>query len=294
MKVFLSWSGELSKNVALIIREWLPSVIQSIQPYVSSEDIDKGTRWSSDIAGELDISSYGVIIVTKENIKAPWINFEAGALSKHIDKSNVSPFLFNLKRSEVAGPLLQFQSTIYTKEEMLKLIESINKAQTDPLEKSRIEKVFNVWWPSLKDSLDSLLQTQQGVEEVDPTKEKEQSELNSEILEELLELARNQQKILRSPEEILPPEYLREVIRRSRYSNRSREFFREIHNSVFEIRDLSYNIKGSENKKTLDEIENILLKIHDICRFANEGFSTNTKRKMLEVSEREKLFNLDN
>lgn len=50
MKVFISWSGNKSHKVAMIFREWLPSVIQSLEPYVSSEDIDKGARWSSDIA----------------------------------------------------------------------------------------------------------------------------------------------------------------------------------------------------------------------------------------------------
>jgi len=119
VKVFISWSGELSHKVSIALREWLPMVIQSIDPYVSSEDIDKGTRWSSDIAKELEDSSYGIICITPDNLSAPWINFEAGALSKSIDKSRVSPFLFSVKRSEVQGPLVQFQSTIFDKADVL-------------------------------------------------------------------------------------------------------------------------------------------------------------------------------
>lgn len=118
MKVFLSWSGDLSHKTALIFRDWLPSVIQSILPYVSSEDIDKGARWSTDIAKELEDSTYGILCVTKENVHAPWLTFEAGALSKTMDKAAVSPFLFDIKRSEVSGPILQFQSTIFEKEDI--------------------------------------------------------------------------------------------------------------------------------------------------------------------------------
>ncbi|HYO23671.1 MAG TPA: hypothetical protein VEQ85_01855, partial [Lacipirellulaceae bacterium] len=87
-------------------------------PYVSSEDIDKGARWSTDIAKELEAAQYGMICITKENVTAPWINFEAGALSKSLDKSSVTPFLLDIKRSEVQGPLLQFQSVILEKSEV--------------------------------------------------------------------------------------------------------------------------------------------------------------------------------
>ena len=42
MKVFLRCSGNLSHKVALVFRDWLPSVIQSIDPYVSSEALSSG------------------------------------------------------------------------------------------------------------------------------------------------------------------------------------------------------------------------------------------------------------
>lgn len=87
MKVFISWSGELSKNIAEIFRQWIPGVIQAVKPYYSPDDITKGTRWNSEIAKELDASKIGIICLTPNNLESPWIMFEAGTLAKNIDKS---------------------------------------------------------------------------------------------------------------------------------------------------------------------------------------------------------------
>ena len=130
MKVFLSWSGNLSHQVACVLKGWLPCVIQSVKPWVSSEDIEKGTRWSTDIAKELKDTAYGIFCITKDNLGAPWVNFEAGAISKLIDEANVSPFLIDMKKSDVQGPLAQFQLTVLDKEDASKLVHSINCRRT--------------------------------------------------------------------------------------------------------------------------------------------------------------------
>lgn len=214
MKVFISWSGHTSHKVAIILRDWLPSVIQSIKPYVSSEDIDKGARWSSDIAGELDASSYGILCLTPDNVDAPWINFEAGALGKSVDKSRVSPFLFRIKRSEVDGPLLQFQSTVVERDDVYKLIRSMNIAcAQEGLEDGRLERAFNVWWPRLEDELAQIPQEKVGPEAQQP--EQVAFPQMAKVLEELLDLTRTNHKILRDPAALLPPEYLDHVALRS-------------------------------------------------------------------------------
>ena len=210
MKVFISWSGDTSHKVAKVFRDWLPSVIQSVNPYVSSEDIDKGSRWSSDIAGELEESSYGILCVTKDNLNSPWLNFEAGALGKSVDKSKVSPFLFKLKRSEVDGPVLQFQSTILEKEDIFKLMKSINDScETSALDENRLQKIFDVWWPSLEKDLNDIedIEVEQLRAEEPEDKNNKIEEL-SNILENVLEISRTNQKLLRNPEQILPKDYL--------------------------------------------------------------------------------------
>jgi len=195
MKVFLSWSGNTSHQVAKRLRDWLPSVIQNIEPYVSSEDIDKGARWSTDIAKELENSTFGILCVTKENMNAPWLNFEAGALSKAMDKAYVTPFLFDVKRSEVNGPVLQFQSTIFEREDIHKMLKTINKAlDGNKLPDERLDKTFDVWFPQLESELSNIAP-------IENPKQPAKTPTREDLMEEILELTRINQKLLRAAED---------------------------------------------------------------------------------------------
>ena len=246
MKVFLSWSGMRSHKIALIFRDWLPSVIQEIEPYVSSEDIDKGARWSTDIAKELADSSFGILCVTRENINAPWLTFEAGALSKTMDKSFVSPFLYDIKRSEVDGPILQFQSTTFDKADLKKLVTTLNKAcDKDGLTDERLNRTFDVWYPTLESDLKQLRDADLDEQEAGSRTEPQLPQ-TQEILEEILELSRINQKLIRNPDESLISNVkemnarLQELIeRRERYGDRGK---REFHPMMMdELMHLSFS-----------------------------------------------------
>jgi hypothetical protein len=210
MKVFISWSGPTSHKVAVALREWLPSVLQAINPYVSSEDIDKGSRWNTDISKELEDSSFGILCITPENIEAPWLNFEAGALSKSLDRARVAPFLFRVERAAITGPLLQFQSTLLETDDVRKLVKSLNAALDETaIDESRLDEIFDVWWPRLEADLESI-------EDEDP-EEKLPTRKQADVLAEILDLARSQQQLLRQPEELLPPSYVDYVLSESRF-----------------------------------------------------------------------------
>lgn len=163
MKVFLSWSGRLSRDIASALDGWLPYVLQSVKPFVSTGDIDKGRRWSEVLASELSSIGYGIIVITHDNLREPWINFEAGAISKALEKSSVSPFLFGVDPSKLDGPLQQFQATVYEQEDVFNLVRSIN-ARLDPEHQVAFEVLrneFDAWWPNLKKRIDEILISQQ-------------------------------------------------------------------------------------------------------------------------------------
>lgn len=193
MKVFISWSGTLGGQVAEKLRAWLPLVVQSVDPYLSSEDTHKGTRWREVVGKELESSNYGIICVTPENVDSRWMNFEAGALSKELEGSRVSPFLIRLKPTDLEGsPLSQFQMTVHHEyQDVLKLIKSINAVAERKLSPDLLENVFHTWWPRLKDPLDELLK------EYDAKRSLPAGRNAEEKLEELLVLARGQEKILK-------------------------------------------------------------------------------------------------
>lgn len=248
MKVFISWSGDISLKVAQQLREWLPCVINSIEPYVSSEDIDKGARWSTDIATELEDSTFGILCVTKDNLEAPWLSFEAGALSKTMEKSFVTPFLFDIKRSEVKGPILQFQSTIFDKDDIKKMVKTLNKACGDlGIPETRLDKSFDVWYPTLEKGLNEL---KTATSTVDKSEVEKESAYSSEILEEILELSRDNQKLLKSPDLKLyddmekVKEFLSEISKRNEVMYNQKKRNKKYNAILFEDAIHMFNGKG--------------------------------------------------
>ena len=158
MKVFLSWSGDQSRHVASALRQWLPSVMQSVKPWMSEQDIEAGSRWPNDLQTELEDTHFGVVCVTSHNTKAPWLLFEAGALSKRVRASRVCPYLTDIGPEELSGPLAQFQAKTSDKEGTRELVSAINNTlkEEDPgnaLSGERLDHAFDKWWDDLREVL---------------------------------------------------------------------------------------------------------------------------------------------
>ncbi len=186
MKVFISWSGKTSSELAKIFRDWLPSVIQAVKPYYSTDDIAKGTRGNTVIAEELEQAGVGLLCLTPDNLDAPWIMFEAGALSKKLDTSRVCPILFaGLETTDLKGPLVQFQAAKFNKEEIRKMLTMVNKELGEnALETKVLDSVFEKWWPDLEQRVESLLSEA-------PESAPRAVRSDRELLEEILSITRS-------------------------------------------------------------------------------------------------------
>jgi len=179
MKVFVSWSGPDTKALAESIKLWLPKILLGkVELFVSSQDIAKGERGLSVIAESLDAIDYGLVILTKANQEAKWINFEAGALGKSLGKALVSPLLVDLTESDVSGPLAQFQMTTLTdRDDVWKLVCDINKALPEPFPEDGLQVLFDSAWPGFEKA---VAKARKGSE---PTKTSRPAE---DILDEIL------------------------------------------------------------------------------------------------------------
>lgn len=186
MKVFISWSGERSQMIAEALRYWLPSVIQAIQPWASSDDIEKGTRWRTGLAEELEQARVGIICLTPENLDSPWLHFEAGALYRQ-QNTRVCTYLYDLDLIDVREPLAQFQATKVQKDDTLDLMRTINgiikELGENALPETQLDESFNTWWPKLEQSLRRVPRAAGGVSPQRDVRE---------ILEEILGLVRSQ------------------------------------------------------------------------------------------------------
>lgn len=188
MIVFISWSGELSGAFAELLRNWLPDVIQRVKPWISSQDIDKGSLWSSELNDAL-ATTVGVLCVTQENKDAPWLLFEAGALSKGLTKSRVCPLLIDLRREDVRPPLSLFNLTLPDEADMWKLVKSIDAADPEnKLPEERLKRAFDQRWPDFDRESKAAREKHRTRA---PVRERTEKELMVEVLDIVRKLQRD-------------------------------------------------------------------------------------------------------
>lgn len=185
MRVFLSWAREPSKSVAHALRQWLPDVLQSLEPWVSSSDIGAGARWSTEIAQSLSSSKIGIVCVTAANQNDPWLVFETGALAKTLEETFVCPYLIGLRPTDLQqGPLTQFQAKVADRAGTMELLETINRALgASALPQERLQRLFDRSWPDLERRLQDL-------PAVEPRSKRNMDEMIAEVLETVRTLAR--------------------------------------------------------------------------------------------------------
>ena len=179
MRIFVSWSGERSRRLALALQDWIPYVIHTIRRediWVSDRNIEAGQAWSRVLGDVLSETRIGLICLTHENLQAPWVHFEAGALAKQLANAKVIPLLFGMQPKDLGGsPLSQFQAVQLLEQDVPRLLRSLSSELGEGrIPDAILEKSFRQNWPDLAVRLqeieaiaiDDMAETLPGVIEV--------------------------------------------------------------------------------------------------------------------------------
>ncbi|WP_207632807.1 TIR domain-containing protein [Foetidibacter luteolus] len=157
MKIFLSWSGDSSKTIAFILQKRLKQIFPELELWMSAYSIEAGEKWGKELDVELQSTSFGIICLTPENLAAPWLLFEAGALSKSFDSTGgVVPYCYKIAPASVQGPLAQFQGVPADEKGSFSLVAAINNLVKNKREKADLQEMFDAFWPQWRKSLDEI------------------------------------------------------------------------------------------------------------------------------------------
>ncbi|MCI0144052.1 toll/interleukin-1 receptor domain-containing protein [Arthrobacter bambusae] len=151
MKVFISWSGN-TKAVAQAIYSCLPSLFDDAKPWISTEN-RSGSIWLPEIDKQLSDTDFGIVCVSKQNQGAPWLNYEAGALSRKVDaKRELMPVLlvdFD-DTVEVKGPVTGFQMKFATLDGFYSIMKDLNESELGPgIDTDILRKRVELIWPTI-------------------------------------------------------------------------------------------------------------------------------------------------
>ena len=262
MKVFISWSGQLSNGVAKVLSDWLPSVINSLDIFYSPDDIQKGENWDARLSDELSKCDFGIICLTRENVTAPWINFEAGAISKELG-AKVSAFLIDIKPSEIKGPIKRFQATRFDKEDFYKLITCLNDCGEKQIESKRLERNFDLVWEQIEKNVYEIIKKNSGVVNQDEKVNDAGADAVQEILQIVRMLANNSYRYnIEDVADFIHQEYkmtpLLEKGRINTPTNRLLQVYNDAYRKVLsELNSLYHVLDENKNNVVEEKIRNL-------------------------------------
>lgn len=134
MKIFMGWSGDISKHLAETLRDWLNEVMTPhAKVFVSSKDIGLGVHWDAALSDAIASANYGVLCVTPDNMNAQWMYYEIGQMEVAMRQNNpdgkayIAPLLFGMTHSgDLPSPLSHYQSAKFSRETMWRLVTQMN------------------------------------------------------------------------------------------------------------------------------------------------------------------------
>lgn len=130
MNVFLGWSGTYAQQIAEALKQALDQLVgpgpdspAALRTWLSTTDIDSGSRWWEALHQALGEADHGIVVITQDAVFSSWLPHEMGALSRqgvtlHLVLADTPPAL-------VPEPLKGIQYVTTSREHISRLISAI-------------------------------------------------------------------------------------------------------------------------------------------------------------------------
>jgi hypothetical protein len=136
---------------------WLPQVLPGLVPWMSEWHLAKGESWLTQLLEKLASADAVLACITSDNIRAPWIYFEAGAIAGKASAGRVFSYLVGVDKSCLQNtPLSSYQWTMATKDDTWRLVSNLNAVLALRHDQSLLQHGFRSRWKTLKKTLDAV------------------------------------------------------------------------------------------------------------------------------------------
>jgi predicted nucleotide-binding protein len=130
--------------VAHALRDWLPLVLQEVEPWLASDMTQPGTQ-SNGIPDHFQDNAAIILCVTREALQSMWFHFGTGAAVRASPRKLIIPLAIGIEPSDITGPPAVFQPIKFDNEGIRKLVLRLNDALEKPLDRDVVMGIIDAW-----------------------------------------------------------------------------------------------------------------------------------------------------
>jgi hypothetical protein len=167
--IFISYSKQVTHDVAKVIEELIyaiyPKGSSNVDVFLSSKRIKAGA-FKDQILDAMKNAKFAISILSPENINAPWLMFEAGALTMAVEQNGgkFMPYLFCRHASKREATIDDLQYAQYQKDykenqnQLFILLQNLNASlsKSNQVDELQINSKINDHWDSISKRLDVI------------------------------------------------------------------------------------------------------------------------------------------
>lgn len=155
MKVFLNWSGEESRRIAGLLRDWLPEILDAVEPWLAADTFGRSNHWLEVNAGPFTKAGMIVACVTPANSGENWKSLDPSDFELSIAETPPQLVLLlggvdvsSLQRVPAGASVITAD-----RQGIQLLVEKLNGLADRPMDYTILGRRIDAMWPRLERSL---------------------------------------------------------------------------------------------------------------------------------------------